>query len=279
MCQFCAKHGDGKKWYLEAKNYACDLSSDLRRRNFIVDFCKDFDEDMTKAVSGMERLKSLPGPARAVTSKLITRRMQRQHFGQPVPIEDCEKILDITTSIVQIPCVCRRFAGTQEAGYCLAITAGSMDGALEEAFPDYASGPDTSAFQRLTDAEALDLLRRCEEQGMMHSVWTFLTPVIAGLCNCNLADGCLAMRATLEYDVKCMWKGEYVASVDPDLCKGCRECVELCPFNAIEFDEVDQKAVVRLDLCYGCGTCRAACPVDAISLAERASVPEVANKW
>ncbi len=32
MCDFCHKHGEGKKWYLEAKNYAEDLLSGLRRR-------------------------------------------------------------------------------------------------------------------------------------------------------------------------------------------------------------------------------------------------------
>ncbi len=40
MCQFCIKHGEGKKWYLQAKNYAEDLLSDLRRRNFILNFFK-----------------------------------------------------------------------------------------------------------------------------------------------------------------------------------------------------------------------------------------------
>ena len=38
MCEFCIKHGEGKKWYLQAKNYAEDLLSDLRRRNFIIGF-------------------------------------------------------------------------------------------------------------------------------------------------------------------------------------------------------------------------------------------------
>ncbi len=38
MCQFCVKHGEGKKWYLQAKNYAEDLLSDLRRRNFVTNF-------------------------------------------------------------------------------------------------------------------------------------------------------------------------------------------------------------------------------------------------
>ncbi len=27
MCEFCTKHGEGKKWYLQMKNYAEELSS------------------------------------------------------------------------------------------------------------------------------------------------------------------------------------------------------------------------------------------------------------
>ena len=38
MCEFCHQHGEGKKWYLNANNYAEDLMSDLRRRQFITRF-------------------------------------------------------------------------------------------------------------------------------------------------------------------------------------------------------------------------------------------------
>ena len=38
MCEFCLQHGEGKKWYLQAKNYADDLLSDVRRRRFIKNF-------------------------------------------------------------------------------------------------------------------------------------------------------------------------------------------------------------------------------------------------
>jgi len=43
MCQFCVQHGDGEKWYLQARNYAADLSSDLHRRGYMLDFIRDFD--------------------------------------------------------------------------------------------------------------------------------------------------------------------------------------------------------------------------------------------
>ena len=50
MCEFCHKHGEGKKWYLQAKNYSDDLLSDLERRKYIVDFFAH-PEDLTKQVA------------------------------------------------------------------------------------------------------------------------------------------------------------------------------------------------------------------------------------
>ncbi|MDY0168061.1 MAG: CoB--CoM heterodisulfide reductase iron-sulfur subunit A family protein [Thermoguttaceae bacterium] len=56
-----------------------------------------------------------------------------------------------------------------------------------------------------------------------------------------------------------------VASIDEEVCSGCRICNNLCPYNAIEYDE--EKGVSRIitALCKGCGTCVAACPANAIT--------------
>jgi heterodisulfide reductase subunit A len=54
------------------------------------------------------------------------------------------------------------------------------------------------------------------------------------------------------------------AEVDPDMCVGCRICLTLCPFSAIEFDERRNISVVTESVCKGCGTCQASCPSGAI---------------
>jgi len=56
-----------------------------------------------------------------------------------------------------------------------------------------------------------------------------------------------------------------VASIDEAECSGCKICNNMCPYNAIEFD--DEKGVSRViaALCKGCGTCVAACPAGAIT--------------
>jgi heterodisulfide reductase subunit A len=65
-------------------------------------------------------------------------------------------------------------------------------------------------------------------------------------------------------------KGEVIiepvrATVQEQLCGGCKTCLSLCPYNAITFDEENNNAVVNQALCKGCGTCVAACPASAIT--------------
>jgi len=53
------------------------------------------------------------------------------------------------------------------------------------------------------------------------------------------------------------------AHIDEDACSGCKTCIPLCPFSAIERDEEKRVARVIEALCKGCGTCVAACPSGA----------------
>ncbi|MBN1280888.1 MAG: FAD-dependent oxidoreductase [Candidatus Thermoplasmatota archaeon] len=51
-----------------------------------------------------------------------------------------------------------------------------------------------------------------------------------------------------------------IARVVSRNCAGCRLCIEVCPYDAITFDEEKQVAVVNDILCQGCGACAAVCP-------------------
>ena len=55
------------------------------------------------------------------------------------------------------------------------------------------------------------------------------------------------------------------ASINEEECSGCRICNDLCPFNAISFNEDLIVSEINPALCQGCGTCVAACPAGAIS--------------
>jgi len=278
MCRFCVEHGEGERWYLQAKNYAYDLQSDLARREYVVDFVAGFSDMREGAIGWMERLERVPAPLSTLGKSLVSRRQQKIHFGQPVPIEECESIFALTTSITAIPCVCRMHEPGQSAdAVCLLVTTQPVESVLMEGFADYADGPGLEDFNRLTVDQAMGVLRECESNGLMHSVWTFLTPFTAAICNCNLESGCMAMKLTVGYGMKVMWRGEWAARVDTELCTRCRRCAGLCPFGAISAT----RSGIDLDVrrCWGCGVCRAACSRGALSLVDRRSVPEVASVW
>jgi heterodisulfide reductase subunit A len=47
-------------------------------------------------------------------------------------------------------------------------------------------------------------------------------------------------------------------------CSGCKSCLPLCPYTAIDFDEESKKAEINEVLCKGCGVCVASCPSGSI---------------
>lgn len=56
-------------------------------------------------------------------------------------------------------------------------------------------------------------------------------------------------------------------SVDYDLCIGCRTCVGVCPFGAMNYNVTDQK-VFKCDLCGGDPQCARFCEEQAVAFVE-----------
>ena len=63
----------------------------------------------------------------------------------------------------------------------------------------------------------------------------------------------LATRGVVEVPSAISW-------IDPEICSGCKTCIGLCAYSAIEFDDRRQVSVVNGALCKGCGLCAATCP-------------------
>jgi ferredoxin len=281
MCEFCLKHGEGKKWYLQASNYSDELLGDIRRRRMI----EKFFSKPNRLIKGMEflnRIEKTPSFIRRTIGRIITGKKKKSHFGQVVPIEEIEKIFGFVSSIVRVACICRHATLNQEKRYCYGVSL-SPDGGefakiLRNLDKSFLTGPDTAGMEMLSKEEALASFRDHEREGLCHTVWTFKSPFIGGICNCDRAD-CMAMRCTVTHSVPVMFRAEYVAEVDPDECVGCRECMRVCQFGAIVYSASTGKVSIDQRRCYGCGICRSMCKKNSIQLNDRNRVPDAMNLW
>jgi NAD-dependent dihydropyrimidine dehydrogenase PreA subunit len=252
-------------------NYSRELFLQVNTDNKLKDYLNNFARRLKNGVMNAEKWqKRIPSIYPFLIYPWITRYMKKTHFGQIVPIEDVEYILKGVNSVVRLPCICRKINTDVETRVCYAV---GMD-----VTPILKDVPDFSRFDRITAAEARKEMKNLDTEGLTHSVWTFQVPFIGAVCNCD--QDCMAYVVQYRKKLaKVMWKGEYVASIDRDRCKGCRECQKRCPFDAVRFDRKWGKCDIMADNCYGCGICRPTCPENAITLLEREKVPLAANSW
>ena len=90
---------------------------------------------------------------------------------------------------------------------------------------------------------------------------------LAGCCQApkDIPDTVAQASAAAAEVMSLITKGEIeveptTASIDPELCAGCKLCIEICAYSAIDFIEVKGISAVNGALCKGCGACTAICP-------------------
>jgi electron transport complex protein RnfB len=119
--------------------------------------------------------------------------------------------------------------------------------------------------REITYDQAVELLRRCNEDGLVHSYdpnWF--------ICNC-CADCCVFFVGLRETGEKIILPSEFIARIDEETCDACKICADRCPVDAITVDEV---AAVDQDKCLGCGVCFPTCDAKSVSLVRRPKVEQ-----
>jgi len=96
--------------------------------------------------------------------------------------------------------------------------------------------------------------------GMAHSP-KFIDESISQACAAAARAATVLSKTALEMEGS-------IASVDKELCSGCKICESVCAYNAIEMEETGEKPVAKVleALCKGCGVCGSSCPTKAITM-------------
>jgi len=122
-----------------------------------------------------------------------------------------------------------------------------------------------------TKEEALQRLKECEEDGLVHLTGNSQegNTVICNCCPCC----CGALRRVVEFhNPLYLARANFEPRVNQEECILCLKCQEICPTEAItevpgaEATSSNAKIRVQESQCIGCGLCSAHCPVDAIRI-------------
>ena len=202
----------------------------------------------------------------------IEREMHGLPAGGALPndavmlLDEIEEMIDAAAHIAVLPCDCRRLGQNcrRPVETCLYLDDSAL-GAL-----------DRRQGRRLSKAEAKEILRRADQEGLMHtadSQWQ--QRGLHAICNCCACD-CYPFRAALELGCKGVWpRSRCIAIHDQDRCSSCGKCVKRCHFAAFYFAEpgeslekdkgkVNQEVRFDAEKCWGCGLCANTCPSSAI---------------
>jgi NAD-dependent dihydropyrimidine dehydrogenase PreA subunit len=113
--------------------------------------------------------------------------------------------------------------------------------------------------------EALSIMQRAEEAALVLQPANSKDPLF--MCTC--CGCCCGVLRTLKLDPKPgrLVSSPFLASFNPETCKGCGTCVKRCQMEAFHLD--NKKAVLDLDRCIGCGLCVTTCPTKSLSLVRK----------
>ena len=176
--------------------------------------------------------------------------------AQIMAFDDVKNLIDSARSLAVTNCSCRVIDGAcgKDLEVCIQFDKAA----------DYALERGTG--RKLETGEAMQMLKKCEEDGLIH-VGDNKRTVGHVICNC-CSDCCLNWPSVRGGLGKFVVPSRFLAVVDADTCSSCETCLERCYFDAIHMEGVDDTAAVDPDKCMGCGLCAVTCPDEAMSLRE-----------
>lgn len=125
--------------------------------------------------------------------------------------------------------------------------------------------------RHITPQEALEVLDRAEEAGLVHTC-NNSQDEFAVVCNCCSCCCTILRGLTRLKNPHAFALSGFIVHYQKEECAGCMLCLEdRCPVGAIA--QADDIVTVDAGSCIGCGLCVSICPTDALQMNRRENPP------
>jgi len=175
------------------------------------------------------------------------------------PLKRVEEEIRSARIISVADCVCRKESKLLDKACDYPMETCLSFGVAAEYYIENGMGREVSA------DEALKILYEADRAGLVHAGAN--SKHLSNICNCCPCC-CASMKGMTQkgHDKEKYMNALYEAVVDKDGCISCGDCIDRCPVEAIQMDDV---ADVDRDKCLGCGLCASVCTEEAIKVHPR----------
>jgi NAD-dependent dihydropyrimidine dehydrogenase PreA subunit len=213
--------------------------------------------------AGKEQLKEVYGNTKTKTFRYLPATLSFEPENHAVfPFEMMEEVIKKVKVIALVHCPCRTTAQLIGKKRC----DHSLENCIKyDELAEYLI--EKGIGKEITKQEALEVIRKSEEAGLVHMVDN-AREGIKHTCNCC---GCCCWsvgtirRKKIPRDA--LMATYFLRETDQEKCTGCGQCVDICPVQVIKME--GDFPMIDKDWCIGCGVCAVPCSTGAVKLVRK----------